>query len=200
MVFGNHVNTPTQLTLLRLLVSPFILPIFLYLLLPYDNFFINSTLAFLFILLSLTDFFDGYLARRYSQETKIGKSLDHVADKFLVYATLVVLLAVKKIFFYWVIIFIGREFFVMALRIVALEHNLQVPVSAFGKIKTATQMALLTFLIINPYQHDSLAYAPYWWFVNSFLIFLALFFSLFSAFLYALSFWRVFSVLHIKQS
>jgi len=147
------VNLPNWLTIIRLVVSPLTLPLLLVYFLPHNILWLNIGLAFLFVLFGLTDFFDGYLARKLDQETSLGKMLDPIADKFLVYSTLVALLAAGKIFFYWVIVFIGREFFVMGLRTVALEHNLSVPVSFLGKVKTFFQMVLLTWIIVNPYQH-----------------------------------------------
>lgn len=191
MSFRTAVNTPTKLTLIRLLVSPIILPLFIFYLAPLNNICINAMLALFFVLVSITDFFDGYLARRYRQETKIGKSLDHIADKFLVYATLVSLLAVEKIFFYWVIILIGREFFVLGLRIIALEHNLEVSVSTYGKIKTATQMILLTFLLIVPNRYLTLSGSVFIALIKYTLIALTLVFSIYSAIAYGLAFYRM---------
>lgn len=146
------VNLPNWLTIIRLVVSPLTLPVLLYYFLPFNLLWLNASLAVLFVLFGLTDFFDGYLARKFDQETSLGKMLDPIADKFLVYSTLVALLAAGKIFFYWVIIFIGREFFIMGLRSIALEHNFSVPVSLLGKVKTVFQMILLTWIIVNPYQ------------------------------------------------
>jgi CDP-diacylglycerol---glycerol-3-phosphate 3-phosphatidyltransferase len=146
---------PTILTLIRLVISPLFLPILLVGLLPYDIFWLNVVLAGFFVLLSLTDFFDGYLARKFHQETMLGRFLDPMADKFLFFSVLIALLVVKKIFFYWVIIFIAREFFVLGLRIFALEHALTIPVSWRGKIKTVIQMTYATVAISNPYHHWS---------------------------------------------
>ncbi len=145
-------SIPIRLTLIRLIVSPLLLPVLFVYLLPYHSFLVNGCLALLFALLSVTDFFDGYLARKYNQETVIGRVLDPLADKFLIYCTLIALLAAGKIFFYWVIILIGRELFVMGLRHVALEHELSIPVSKLSKLKTAVQMICLTTIILNPYQ------------------------------------------------
>lgn len=156
------VNLPNWLTIIRLVVSPLALPLLLVYFLPHNILWLNIGLAFLFVLFGLTDFFDGYLARRYDQETSLGKMLDPIADKFLVYSTLVALLAAGKIFFYWVIIFIGREFFVMGLRTIALEHKLSVPVSFLGKVKTFFQMVLLTWIIVNPYQQCGWRVHPGW--------------------------------------
>ncbi len=175
---------PLVLTYIRLLVSPLILPLFLVYLLPYNILYINSILAILFIFFGLTDFFDGYFARRYNQVTMLGKLLDPVADKCLVYATLVSLVAVHKIFFYWAILIIGREFFVMGLRLVATESSKDVSVMLLGKIKTVVHIACLSWLILNPYQ--SLGYSgAFWWNgIEALLIFLSLVLSLFSGGLY----------------
>jgi CDP-diacylglycerol--glycerol-3-phosphate 3-phosphatidyltransferase len=106
--------------------------------------------ASIFSILALTDFFDGYWARRYTQVTAIGAALDPIADKFLIYSALVTLLTLQKIFFYWVIIFIGREFFVVSLRQLAGEKGLLVPVSYSAKIKTALQMGYILVALLHP--------------------------------------------------
>lgn len=139
------------LTYIRLIGSPVILPFFLVYLLPYNIFWINCSLAALFFLFGLTDFFDGYLARKYNQVTSTGALLDHVADKFLLYSTLIGLVAAHNIHFIWAIIWIGREFFIMTLRQIALEHNFSITVSSYGKLKTISQIACLTFVILNPH-------------------------------------------------
>jgi len=146
------ITFPTLLTLVRLVVSPIILPLLLVYGLPLELLWVNGTLAAIFVFFSLTDFFDGYLARRLKQESALGKALDPLADKFLVYSTLVALLAIHKIYFYWVVILIGRDFFMMGLRQIALEHNFSVSVSGLGKIKTAVLLIYLTMAILNPYQ------------------------------------------------
>ncbi|MCX5922500.1 MAG: CDP-diacylglycerol--glycerol-3-phosphate 3-phosphatidyltransferase [Candidatus Dependentiae bacterium] len=158
------VNFPTTLTLIRLVVSPLILPLLLVYFLPINHILINGILVLFFFALSLTDFFDGYLARKYGQETLLGAVLDPIADKFLVYSTLIGLLVVNKIYFFWVVLLIGREFFLMGLRQVALENNFSVPVSFLGKLKTATQIICLMFIIFNPYQTVGLGLSGVaWW-------------------------------------
>ncbi len=150
-----RITFPTLLTLVRLIFSPLFLPLLLVAFLPADSFVINAALALLFFALSLTDFFDGYLARKYKQESVMGKFLDPLADKFLVFSTLIALLAVGKIFFYWVIVLIGREFFVLGLRAFAAENNLEATVSWRGKVKTFAQLGYVTVAISNPYHHQS---------------------------------------------
>lgn len=105
-----YMNLPNILSLMRLFGSPLIMPIALVYCLPYDYFFINIGLAFLFLGFSITDFLDGYFARKYHITSALGSALDHIADKFLTYSTFIALVTVSKIYFFWVIIFIGRDF------------------------------------------------------------------------------------------
>lgn len=149
-------------------------------------------MALIFTLFVLTDFFDGYLARKYCQVTTLGKILDPIADKFLVYSTLIALLAINKIYFYWVVLLIGREFFVMGLRLIAAEHNFSIPVSSQGKLKTCIQMILLIYLIINPYQQAGLQGAFFWNGVEIILLMTTMFFSVVSAYTYYQSFMKTF--------
>lgn len=183
------INFPTLLTLIRLIVSPLVLPILLVYLLPLNIIWINGALAVLFIAMSITDFFDGYLARRYQQETRIGKLLDPLADKFLTYSALIALLAAGKIYFYWVILLIGREFFVLGLRNVALEYNFSIQVSDFAKLKTALLMFCIAFIIVNPYQ--DLSFKEWRWNgAEALLLALTILFSLSSAQRYYTEFLR----------
>lgn len=177
-------NTPLQLTLIRLIVSPFILPIFIVLLLPLNYPVLNAVLALMFLVLSVTDFFDGYLARKYDQTTRLGAVLDPIADKFLSYATLVALVAANRFFFYWAILLIGREFFIMALRTVALENNVFLSVSYWGKIKTTVLTIMMAWVIMNPYYNLSYLDAPYCNITESVLIAVGLLLSIGSAWQY----------------
>jgi CDP-diacylglycerol--glycerol-3-phosphate 3-phosphatidyltransferase len=178
------ITVPTMLTLIRMILSPLMLPVLLVLFLPYNFLWLNGLLALLFVVFSLTDFFDGFLARRYNLESSLGSMLDPIADKFLFYSTLVGLLAANKIFFYWVIILIGRELFIMSLRQIALECHFSVPVSALGKIKTAVQMVCLTFIIVNPAHELGMFGAPRWNVTETLLLFVTISLSVWSAYLY----------------
>ncbi|MGO9387806.1 MAG: CDP-diacylglycerol--glycerol-3-phosphate 3-phosphatidyltransferase [Methanobacterium sp.] len=185
----SSLNTPTALTLIRLIFSPLFLPILLVYLIPFNSLFINLLLALCFILLSLTDFFDGYLARKYDQVTALGKALDPLADKFLLFSTLIALVAVQKLFFYIAILFIGREFFVMGLRMLALERGFDIPVSWFGKLKTVAQTIYITLVIID----GSLLIGKSIFIEYLFLI-ISLFLSLYSAYLYYRSFIKFYPI------
>lgn len=176
-----HLNFPLVLTLIRLIVSPLVLPLVLAWLLPYNSMYLNFLLSFLFFLFGVTDFFDGYLARKYQQETTLGSMLDPMADKFLFYSVFVTLVAFNKVFFYWAIIFIGREFFIMGLRMIALEEGFKVPVSSMGKWKTTVQTAYVMAVIAHPHNLNSMGY---WNIIENILLVFSLFLSLFSAYTY----------------
>lgn len=188
-----HVNVPNVLTIARLIFSPLFLPFLIVYLLPFNIFWINCFIAIIFGFLGLTDFFDGYIARRFKQETQLGQILDPIADKFLLYSTLVTLLAAGKIYFYWVILLIGREIFMMGLRNVALEHNFSVKVSILGKIKTTLQMLFILVVILNPVQHLGMRGAPHWNGTEAVLLFITLAVSLLSAYKYYVSFADIFN-------
>lgn len=147
-------NLPNILTLSRLILAPILLPFLLVYYLPQDNLNINFLLSFIFIIFAVTDFFDGYLARKYNLVSATGKLLDPLADKFLVTAVLISLLAVHKIWFFWVLILICREFFIMGLRLFALESGYEITVSQWGKSKTFAQCVLLSVLIAKPLQSE----------------------------------------------
>jgi CDP-diacylglycerol---glycerol-3-phosphate 3-phosphatidyltransferase len=183
----NSLNLPLALTLIRLVIAPLVFPFLFVYLLPFDSCYINSALGTLFFLVSLTDFFDGYIARRYGQVTRLGAMLDPIADKFLMMATLISLLAVSKIYFLWVFIFIAREFFVTALRALALEQGFAVPVVGLGKAKTVVQMFYMLLLIVRPL-HVSL-YSKVW-LAEQVLLVSALILSIGSAYKYSKMFMR----------
>ena len=142
-------NIPLVLTLTRLILSILFFPFVLFFFWSETCLFNNLLLGGIFGLLSLTDFLDGFIARALSQETNLGKALDPIADKFLVSSTFITLLALNKIAFYWVIIFVAREFFVMGLRLIALESKLDIRVSFLAKLKTTLQMLFLAFVICH---------------------------------------------------
>lgn len=206
MTFKNIFTLPNLLSLIRLLLSPILLPVLIVYCLTFNYSWLNGLLALLFALFSITDFFDGYFARRFKQVTTLGRLLDLIADKFLVYSVLIALLAIHKIYFVWVLILIGREFFMFGLRQLSLEYNLSIHVSWWGKLKTVFQMVYLTFLIYNPYH--TLAFdgfvglvrdfyhAPGWTSIEMLLTAIAVILSLFSALSYYRSFMKQYRIQH----
>lgn len=99
--------------------------------------------ATLFVVAALTDFFDGYLARRWGQTSTLGAFLDTTADKLLVTGTLFALVSVDRVSIWAAVIIVMREFIVMALRgLVAISGSLMAP-SMWGKVKATTQFTAI---------------------------------------------------------
>ncbi len=132
-------NLPNKLTLLRVIMIPFFM---LFLLWDFSRF--NILIALLiFALASLTDLFDGKIARKYNLITDFGKFLDPLADKALVMAALVIFVELGWCGSVPVVIILFREFGVSALRLVVKDGGVVVPAGRFGKIKTAFTMTSL---------------------------------------------------------
>ncbi len=146
-------NLPNLLSLLRMLLVPF----FVWAVLALDMNRMEGRIlpAALFALTSLTDFLDGYIARRYHLITNFGKFLDPLADKFMVFAALVVLtyrytyLSTALVWLSVIIMF--RELAVTSLRLVAAGQSGQVIAAAWsGKLKTVSQMLGILVIILEP--------------------------------------------------
>jgi CDP-diacylglycerol--glycerol-3-phosphate 3-phosphatidyltransferase len=133
-------NLPTILTLSRIVLIPvFIFTVYLH---PVFG-------AFIFSIASLTDFFDGYLARRSGDITKFGIILDPIADKFLIISALIVLVDMARLTAWIAITIIVREFLVTGLRVVALSKDIVIAAELGGKIKTTTQIIAILCLILD---------------------------------------------------
>lgn len=138
-------NTPNKLTLLRVCLVPVFLVFLMIDQIPMHYLFA----VIVFIAASLTDLFDGYLARKNNQVTTFGKFLDPLADKVLVIAAMVCFIELGVASAIAVIIIIAREFMVTSLRLVASasEGNV-IAANKFGKIKTIMQMtAIITIMV-----------------------------------------------------
>jgi CDP-diacylglycerol--glycerol-3-phosphate 3-phosphatidyltransferase len=105
--------------------------------------------AAIFGLASLTDWLDGYLARRRQQITWVGQVLDPIADKLLISATLVSLVQLDLAPAWMVAVIIGREFAVTGLRSLAFSRGLIVPASPLGKLKMVTQVVAVLLLLLG---------------------------------------------------
>ena len=149
-------NLPNKLTIFRIILVPIIVIIpFLgiggdFLGIPISW----ITIDLIFIIASLTDKLDGYLARKNNQITTFGKFLDPLADKILVLAAMVMLVEMAKLPAWIPIIVLAREFMVSGYRLVAVEKDGEViAASKWGKLKTVTQMIaiILAFLDLNAF-------------------------------------------------
>jgi len=139
---------PTVLTWLRIVAIPVIVAVF-YLPLPEGT--RNLTAAVLFIAFAITDWLDGFLARRLNQTSAFGAFLDPVADKFLVCASLLILVQLQRTDVFVALIIIGREIAISALRewMAKIGASRSVAVHMLGKIKTAVQMVAIPFLFYD---------------------------------------------------
>ncbi len=111
----------------------------------------NAIAMWIFIFAALTDWLDGYLARRLNQTSAFGAFLDPVADKLMVAAALIVLVELNRVSAMVALIIIGREITISALRewMANVGRSQSVAVSMIGKIKTVTQMTAIPFLLYN---------------------------------------------------
>jgi CDP-diacylglycerol--glycerol-3-phosphate 3-phosphatidyltransferase len=139
---------PTLLTWARIAAIPLIVGVFY---LPLDGATRNLLATVMFIFFALTDWLDGWLARKLNQTSSFGAFLDPVADKFLVCASLLVLLEHGRVGALVALIIIGREIAISALRewMAQIGASRSVAVHMLGKLKTASQMIAIPFLLYD---------------------------------------------------
>ena len=152
-------NVPNKLSLLRIILIPvtllFMLPISIYGFEPAGwNGFIDKygllVAGFVFIIASLTDLFDGKIARKYNLITNLGKFLDSLADKMLVIGVLLAFVDLGRISAWWVMIICLREFMVTGIRMLASQKGVVMAAKMIGKVKTTFQMIAIIFLMFEP--------------------------------------------------
>lgn len=172
-------NLPTVLTLSRIVLIPvFVLSV--------DQHPVLG--AVVFGIASITDFLDGYLARKSGQITKFGIIMDPIADKFLIISALVVLVDMERIEVWIAITLIVREFLVTGLRVVALSKDIVIPAEMGGKLKTGAQITAILCLILVGSVIDNLPIDLYD--IGLVFIWIALVLAVLSGVQYTLSFWR----------
>jgi CDP-diacylglycerol--glycerol-3-phosphate 3-phosphatidyltransferase len=138
-------NLPNKLTILRVLMVPF----FLYFLMA-DTVQNGKWIALaLFVIASLTDFLDGYIARKYNLVSNFGKFMDPLADKLLVCSAMIALVGMERLSSVVAIIIIAREFIISGFRLVASDNGVVIAASYWGKFKTNFQMFMIIMLIMN---------------------------------------------------
>jgi CDP-diacylglycerol--glycerol-3-phosphate 3-phosphatidyltransferase len=164
-------NLPNILTVFRILLAPLMIWIIVN-----PDFFVahgfhKSWVAYfaglIFVIASVTDFFDGYIAREWKQGSHIGAILDPLADKMLVIGAFLGLLAVGQISIWAIYIILIRELFISGLRINAVSEGIDISASWSGKVKTVVQMFAIGFILME------------WNFANE-LLWLAVFLTIYS--------------------
>ena len=139
---------PTLMTWTRIVAIPLIVGVFY---LPLDAATRNLIATVMFVVFALTDWLDGYLARKLNQTSAFGAFLDPVADKFLVCASLLVLVHLNRADVFAALIIIGREIAISALRewMAQIGASRSVAVHMIGKVKTTVQMVAIPFLLFG---------------------------------------------------
>jgi cardiolipin synthase (CMP-forming) len=141
-------TVPTLLTWARIAAIPLIAGVFH---LPFDEPMRNLAATCLFVVFALTDWLDGWLARKLNQTSAFGAFLDPVADKFLVCASLLILVWLHRVDTLIALVIIGREIAISALRewMAHIGASRSVAVHMLGKVKTVTQMVAIPFLLYD---------------------------------------------------
>lgn len=184
------INTPNILTLIRILIIPVLVVVYF---LPSRN--ANEFVAFLFLFAALTDWLDGYLARRLDQGSSFGAFLDPVADKLIVAIALILLASDREVldavfsqilFTIVTCVIIGREIAISALRewMAGIGAKRSVAVGMIGKFKTTAQMLAITLLL---YYHPILGVPVFK--IGEVALYLAAALTLWSMFVYLRAAW-----------
>ncbi len=204
------INTPTKITIARIVIAILlIIGIFVLYYLDHFNVFlvsslnlkindnveinlINIIILVIFLIASLTDFLDGYLARKNNEVTDLGKFLDPLADKMLINGIMVFLclnfdsLSSHLTFpFFLVILMIIRDLIVDSLRFIAASKGKVIAANIFGKAKTVAEMFAITFVLLNGFPFLFFDYSfPYLLHISDIVCYIACFLSLLSGFIY----------------
>ena len=179
-------NLPNRLTLFRVFLVPIVVGLLsLHTLSNVDEntLFITDFLAmFFFIIASITDWLDGYIARKRNIVTVFGSFLDPIADKFLTVSGLIMLLGLGRIESVVVIVLVLREMYMTSLRLLAMNEGISVPVSNMAKWKTAMKMIGIPMLMAPEFLPFISIH-----FVGRLFLYLACLLSVWSATTYSLS-------------
>ena len=145
-------NLPNALAFFRILLAP----LMFFMLVNAPEIFaqihiswINYFAALIFVIASVTDFFDGYIARSWDQKTKLGAILDPLADKMLILAAFLGLMMLGRASAWAIYLILVREFFITGFRVVMASDGVEVAASMAGKVKTVSQMFAVGFLLMS---------------------------------------------------
>lgn len=163
-------NLANKITIFRVFLVPLFM-IVLYSDIEYSTY----IAAIIFIIASLTDTLDGYIARSRNLVTNFGKFADPLADKVLVSAALISLVDLGTIPGWVVVVIIAREFTITGFRTIAASEGVTIAASPLGKIKTITQLVAITSLLINNYPFNLINF-PF----HIIMLYISLFFTVVS--------------------
>ena len=139
-------NLPNKLTLVRVIMIPFFV---IFMLTGLGGSASKWIALVIFIIASLTDLLDGYIARKYNLVTNFGKFMDPLADKLLVCAAMICLVELGRLPAWIVIVIISREFIISGFRLIASDNGRVIAASYWGKFKTTFQMLMICLMIAD---------------------------------------------------
>lgn len=169
-----ELNIANQLTIVRIVAIP------LYLLVLYINKdWSNVAATIIFIFAGVSDFLDGYIARKYNMITDLGKILDPIADKILVSAALIALIDLDRLYWWIAVIMLARDFTMEALRNLAASKGIIIAAGIWGKLKTTFQMVAIGMI-----SFQNIWLGINWYILGQVLMYIALFLSIYSAVIY----------------
>ena len=173
-------NLPNSITMARISVVPF-----LFLLLASPGPFWSLVLAALFVLAAITDFADGFVARKYNMITTMGKFLDPLADKLIVNSAMILMIPIGRIDTWIVVIIIMRDLIVDGIRSIASSEGIYIQASILGKQKTLAQIFAVTALMIH---YPFLGLDAH--FVGTIVLYVAFLLTIYSGMDYFIKFYR----------
>jgi CDP-diacylglycerol--glycerol-3-phosphate 3-phosphatidyltransferase len=174
-------NIPNLLSIVRIGLIPF----FIFLLLPATVETVCIGPFIVFAIASITDFLDGYIARRTHQVTKLGKLLDPIADKILIASALIFLVQLQRVPAWIVIVMIGREIAITGIRAMASSEGLVMPADQLGKYKMGAQITAILMLLLN-----NRFWFLDWHFLGTIAVWVAMLLALVSGLQYVLRFMK----------
>ncbi len=176
-----NMNLPNRLTVLRIILTPVFLFLFMAHFIPFNNIFA----LIVFVIAALTDLADGKIARKRNLITNFGKIADPIADKILSSAVLLGLMLLDMCSIWVVLIVLTREFTVSAIRISAASQGMVIPANIYGKIKTVLQMVFsIIVLLLLSVQGFLPTEIPYLSIIVNVMMWILAFVTLFSGLIY----------------
>jgi len=177
-----NINLPNFLTVIRILLIPVFVVLFSE---PTPD--RSLAAAIVFVVAAVTDLLDGYLARRHSQITRLGRLLDPIADKLLVLSGLILLVQFDRVAAIVAILIIAREVAVTGVRAISAAQGIIIEAETTGKYKMVVQVVAIVFLLLED------GVLPASWYpheIGTGLLYMALALALYSGNRYLLSFWQ----------
>lgn len=173
---------PNILTIIRIFLTIVMLVVIIYggKIFPswVDSSWINYLACLTFCIASLTDFYDGYIARKYNVKTKFGEVFDPLADKMLILGAFIGLLVIQRANPWAIFLILSREFFISGLRVMAAGNGENIAANSLGKYKTGFQIAAIAFLLADLFPG------------GEFLLWCATFITIYSGFSYTKQYYK----------